>query len=385
MIIYYGILDIRNMNHFFILGNHRDLSIAELTACFDFKKMKLLDDVLLGNLELDDAHKVIKNLGGTIKLGRLLARVTKAEVFDIMLKELIAAPKTTKFNFGISLYGKSGINTHKLGLELKTALKKENVSCRFVTSREKTLSSVVVEQNKLVTGGREIVLIVEEQWIVIGVTEAVQDFKQLSHRDFGRPGRDDYSGMLPPKLAQIMINLARAKKSEILLDPFCGSGTIITEAMLMGYTKIYGSDLSSKARSDSKMNLDWINNEYGIDIHPELKVIDARTLIENYKADSIGAIVTETYLGPQRGAVNIKEVIKELESLYSEVFKQMAIILKPKARAVIALPFFTKTNEHVKPKLGAEFEKLDSYIYGREGQKVWREIIILQKNNASNI
>ncbi len=367
------------MNHFFILGNHRELSVAELTACFDFKKTKLLDEVLLGNLEMPDSQKVIKNLGGTIKIGKILARITKAELRETILQELESAPKTSKFNFGISLYGKSGINTHKLGLELKTALKQKGVSCRFVTSREKTLSSVVVEQNKLVAGGREIVLIMEDQWIVVGVTEAVQDFKQLSYRDFGRPARDDYSGMLPPKLAQIMINLARAKKSEIILDPFCGSGTIITEAMLMGYTKIYGSDLSAKARSDSKINLDWINNEYGLDIHPELKVIDARTLVENYKKDSIGAIVTETYLGPQRGAVNIDSVVKELETLYTEVFKQMQMILKINAQAVVALPYFTKVDIHIKPKLPQGLIKKDSYIYGREGQKVWREILILQK------
>jgi tRNA (guanine10-N2)-dimethyltransferase len=367
------------MNHFFILGNHPELSVAELTACFDFKKMKLLDEVLLGNVEIPEAHELIKNLGGTIKIGRLIGRLTKAELYEKMLEELQSATKDGKFNFGISLYGKSKINTHKLGIELKMALKQEGISCRFVTSRDTNLSSVVVEQNKLVNGGRELVLIMEEQWIVLGVTEAVQPFKELSRRDYGRPARDDHSGMLPPKLAQIMVNLARLKKNEILLDPFCGSGTIITEAMLMGYTKIYGSDLSAKARADTKANLDWINKEYNLDIHPELQVIDARVLAQKYKENSIGAIVTETYLGPQRGHVDIQSVAFELEDLYSAVLKQFEHILKPNARAIIALPYFVLAKKHLNPKVPSGLSKKDSYMYGRDGQKVWRDIIILQK------
>ncbi len=367
------------MNHFFILGNHPELSVAELTACFDFKKIKLLNDVLLGETEIPNAQKAIQHLGGTIKVGRVIDRVTKAQLYEKMLEELLSAKKDGKFNFGISLYGKSKINTHKLGIELKMALKQEGISCRFVTSRDTNLSSVVVEQNKLVNGGRELVLIMEDQWIVIGVTEAVQDFKQLSHRDYGRPARDDHSGMLPPKLAQIMINLARLKKNEILLDPFCGSGTIITEAMLMGYTKLYGSDLSSKARSDTKINLDWINKEYKIDIHPELQVIDARVLAQVYKDDSIGAIVTETYLGPQRGHVDINSVVAELEDLYTAVLRQCETILKSNGRIVMALPYFVSAKKHLSPKIPSGLFKKDSYIYGREGQKVWRDIIILQK------
>ena len=57
----------------------------------------------------------------------------------------------------------------------------------------------------------------------LGQTLVVQPFKVLSKRDFGRPARDDHSGMLPPKLAQIMINLARRNddiSTKTILDPF---------------------------------------------------------------------------------------------------------------------------------------------------------------------
>ena len=90
------------------------------------------------------------------------------------------------------------------------------------------------------------------QQFSLAQTEAVQPFEQFSARDFGRPGRDDLSGMLPPKLAIIMINLAQTPLNSILLDPFCGSGTILSEAVLLGYTNLIGTDISEKAIADSK-------------------------------------------------------------------------------------------------------------------------------------
>ena len=122
--------------------------------------------------------------------------------------------------------------------------------------RSPTLSSVVVEQNKLTTAqGAEIVIVQFDKKLFLGKTIAVQPFKELSFRDYGRPARDDYSGMLPPKLAQIMLNLSGAKPADTILDPFCGSGTILTEAMLMGYQDLVGSDVSSKAIEDTGKNI----------------------------------------------------------------------------------------------------------------------------------
>ncbi len=258
-------------------------------------------------------------------------------------------------------------------------MKKEGISCRFVVSRDKTLSSVVVEQNKLVNGGRELVLIAEDNGLLIGVTEAVQPFKELSFRDFGRPGRDDFSGMLPPKLAQIMINLARGDKNNLLIDPFCGSGTILTEALMMGYTKVEGSDISDKAIVDSKKNIDWVTKKFNISATAKVRVADARSLGRFYKAGSVAAIVSETYLGPQRGHLDMKKITRELSDLYSAVLREIEIVLKPGARAVIALPIFLPSKTSLSPKTPSGLQRKESYIYSRAGQSVGREIIIFGK------
>ena len=51
-----------------------------------------------------------------------------------------------------------------------------------------------------------------------------------------------------------MINLALSQNIDYknLLDPLRGSGTILTEAAVMGYQNLYGSDISRKAITDTK-------------------------------------------------------------------------------------------------------------------------------------
>jgi tRNA G10 N-methylase Trm11 len=371
------------MNYFFILGNHPELSTAELTASLDFKSFKVLDNVLLGKLDSLKSQEVISRLGGTIKIGRLFGKVNRRALYDKLLGELLLAPKTSKFNFGLSLYGKAKLNTYKLGLDLKSALKAQGVSCRLVVSREKNLSSVVVEQNKLVSSGRELVIMVEGYDLWLGITEAVQPFKDLSARDYGRPGRDDYSGMLPPKLAQIMINLARAKKDEIILDPFCGSGTILTEGLLMGYKKLAGSDISKKALDDSKKNLEWISKRYNLKYDLRLSLTDAKFLAKDFKDGSLGAIVTETYLGPQRGKFDLNKMSQELSKNYSDFLIVAAPLLKNHSRLVIALPAFLSGKKNLAIKIPISLIKKDSFLYGRAGQRVFRQILVLEKGQIT--
>src|SRR3989344_7958542 len=150
-------------------------------------------------------------------------------------------------------------------MTVKKQLRSLGISCRLVTSRDKILSSVVVTKNNC------------HEFLVLGPppplsspslkggggikggggsqerlakTCAVQEFEEYSQRDYGRPGRGLVFGSMPPKLAKIMINLAQLPASATILDPFCGSGTILQEALLLGYQNVIGSDVSTKAVAD---------------------------------------------------------------------------------------------------------------------------------------
>jgi tRNA G10 N-methylase Trm11 len=394
------------MQYFFILGKNKTLSLAELASVFGNENLELAGDaVLLKTEEKLDAPQIMAQLGGTIKMGTVEQKSDAGDkeeiekrIVDMVLSR--AGKFNGKFKFGFSQYHKKQIvDPKKLGMEIKKTLKEKGVSSRMVTSREKTLSSVVVEQNKLTGKGAEIVLIKKDNEILIGETLAVQPFKELSRRDYGRPARDDYSGMLPPKLAQIMINLGGNDKKNIF-DPFCGSGTILSEALLSGYSDILGNDISEKAVADTAENLTWVSDTYHIhDYNCLLFNQDASRISNVVKKDSIDLIVAETYLGPSRGKFDINKTASELSKLYSSCLAEFKKILKKNGRVVMALPVFSsssKKNKKINIDIAGynritpipstlikhpEIEVTDknSIIYGRSGQKVWREIIILEK------
>ena len=102
--------------------------------------------------------------------------------------------------------------------------------------------------------------------IIIARTKKVQDITDYTDRDRNRPKRDAYVGMLPPKLAQIIINLASGNNQiagKRLLDPFCGTGVIPQEALLMGFD-VYGTDIEQKMIDYSQINIEWLKSRRNI-------------------------------------------------------------------------------------------------------------------------
>ncbi len=77
---------------------------------------------------------------------------------------------------------------------------------------------------------------------------------------------------MPPKLARCMVNLARARRGETILDPFCGVGGILIEAGLID-CRVLGSDLDREMVERARQNLLY----YGID-PIGVAVCDARHL-----------------------------------------------------------------------------------------------------------
>lgn len=396
------------MKYFFVLGNNPALSLAEIAAIFNFDQNYLIlgeNNVLLAEIEQDlDAKLLIKRLGGTIKIGKIIAstELTQANILSSIKENIELSDK--KFNYGFSNYIK-GFNIKPLAMEIKKFIKDKGKNCRWVISKDPILSSVVVEQNNLTDGGAEFVLLSNKKTAYIGKTISVQPFKELSFRDYGRPSRDDFSGMLPPKLAQIMLNLAIPstaslfKKDCVLLDPFCGSGTVLTEAALMGLKNLIGSDISGKAIDDTEKNIEWTINNYQLRIkNYDIFLKSATELSKVIEENSVDAIVTEPYLGPQRGFNDIRTVVKELEDLYAKSIREFKKVLKPGSRAVMVWPVFRSKSagnimlrkniaDDMKiisplPSSIAKEYKLsnrNTIIYGRSDQKVWREVIILEK------
>lgn len=391
------------MKNFIISGQHPLLSLAEISVFFKV-------DVCQPSFFVFSSPEVInidfiKSLGGAVKIGEVFSTVySLEEVKKTIYEEIIKNNVGNKNIFALSFYnfpGKTLARNRKIGLQIKKDLREKNISARVLWGEENKLSSATVENNSLLRKGVEFIIMKNGEEFLLGKTKAVQAFKELSFRDFGRPRRDDQSGMLPPKLAQIMINLSLAKKEDLVLDPFCGSGTIPSELALMGYQKIVASDISNKAVLDSQENLRWLKENFSLKTEPRFFNLPAQEISKKLK--NVGAIITEPYLGPQKGGVDYNQTRVELNKLYSECLKEFKKIIG--GRLVMVWPFMLSGKERfslspdisgykiVNPfeielwekikktsfNIPQDFEARPTLIYKREGQRVGREIIILEK------
>ncbi len=407
-----------------LFGRHPALSYAEISVFLN--KNCEVRELTRSGVILRGECPFIKDLAGIIKAGTLeRVGLDTSWIFQEMKKWGLDQGRLV---FGLSYYpwGRSQEDkrflkqTRIIGLDFKKSLKQTGLSCRLVNKKEAALSSVTVQKNKLIEKGIEW-LILDGKNKKIGRTFYVQPFGLWSKLDYGRPGRDAVSGMIPPKLASIMIHIAghQSYLDELFLDPFCGSGTILGQALRMGVQKVWGSDISPKAVKDSKANLKWLFSQNLVvrDPKPEIefKVQDVRKLHSFIKPNSVRSIVTEPYLGPPQKAGQGRQsrvrLVQELEALYREAAIQCNKALKKGGTMVWALPvFYLGKREYQYRRLkgrkndfcflntrkiflnngfvqkdlimDSAAQALEGYLkerggclYGRPGQKVLREIV----------
>lgn len=374
----------------------------EIEAVLNFQKVNYLSVHVDGQIYIIQTQKplatdeLMARLGGTVKIA-IIEKILTPEVarqadnleqniFQVIDKHFPAG-SDKKFQFGFSVFG--GLNYQELkiiGLRIKKNLSGRDVKTRLVVSKELILSSVIVQKERLIEQGLDILIIKTNNQLLIGRTVAVQRFDEYSRRDYGRPQRDDKSGMLPPKLAKIMINLSQTGKGQTILDPFCGSGTILQEALFLGYKKLIGSDISEKAVAATKQNLNWLKEKFGLDTSGvKIFKCDARNLASKLKPATADAVVTEPYLGPVDSA-KIPN-LSELTELYTQSLSSIRTILKKSGRAVIILPIIGGKRFDILgeiERLGYVVNKLNnssrgSVVYFRPNQRVLREIFVFTK------
>lgn len=398
-----------------ILGRQAAISLAELESLYG---SSAITPLVSSNAALVDTDTPLPQtrLGGTIKSGTVLAQLDHATLEDAyaFLQNHITVYATEyvpegKIQFGVSVYGTSVQASWLLRhtLSLKKALKAAGRSVRVIENRTPALETAQVLYNKLTKEhGIELLVVKHDKGIIIARTTGVQDIDAYAARDQGRPKRDAKVGMLPPKLAQIIINLAVSKANPlygaVVLDPFCGTGVTLQEATLMGFD-IYGSDLDKRMVDYSDQNLMWLLDQ------PFCPIVRPESEANNpswryYKLESGDAtnhtwqpmpsfIACETYLGRPFSAPpkpdTLQEVMQSVNLIHKKFLQNVASQTKPGFRMCIAVPawFIGRQTKHLKvleilPELGytrMEFAHASTkdLIYHRENQVVGRELVVL--------
>lgn len=171
-----------------------------------------------------------------------------------------------------------------------------------------------------------------------------------------------HPGVLMPRVARALVNIARTKPGDLFLDPFCGTAGILVEAGLLG-ARVMGIDAQEKLVIGARMNLE----AFGVDY----------TLLEGdacripLKAASVDVAVTDPPYG--RSAAILAE---SLEILYAGAFTELYRVLKPGGLAVVVSD---KPTYEYGEKAG--FKVLDIYAQ-RVHRSLTRTITVFQKEET---
>ena len=382
-----------------VLGRQPLISVAELEAQFGGVRLVGAE---LAEFE-SEREPEIARLGGTLKIA--------VPIEGALVPWLLGRPAEGKITLGVSDYSRRATarTATAEALKCKRILAKRGQSVRVVPNRAATLSSATSFHNHL-TGETKIELLKVggRYYRVI----QVQNINAYARRDQERPARDAKVGMLPPKLAQILINLAgELRPGATVLDPFCGTGVVLQEALLMGY-RAYGTDVSERMVEYSQRNLEWLAGARGQagtrkvagagagDSGAGTGTRDFRVEVGDATKFSwqppIGAVAAEVYLGPPMSAppteMKLKAAKQECGGILLGCLRNLAGQLTPGTPVVLAVPAWRRPNgAYERLNLLDEIEQLgynvrsfknlaqSDLLYHREQQVVAREIIVLRK------
>ncbi|PID31834.1 hypothetical protein CR970_03650 [Candidatus Saccharibacteria bacterium] len=396
-----------------VFGRQPELGLAELEAIYGSRRIKPVSSHA-AIISLPPQEIALNRLGGSVRLGALLSTLQSRNWQKITAELLYTIPEHAvtmpegKIRIGISHIG-SGVSVKQLNaaaLELKKHIRAVGRSARAVPSIGPQLNAGQVVHNQLLgPTGCELLIIPGHGQAVIAQTMQLQDVAAYAARDQKRPKRDARVGMLPPKLAQIIINLAVSQPPSSVasarlsvLDPFCGTGVVLQEAMLMGYDA-YGTDLEPRMIEYSQVNLEWLTTQKQLtSIYPNPSI--------NYQLDSADAtnhdwqqpfstIACETYLGRPLSSLPAPDTLSEITSaadtIHRKFLANVARQTKPGFRMCIAVPAWKTARgfKHLKTldnlaSLGynrVRFVHVDTrnLIYHRPDQLVARELVVLER------
>lgn len=442
-----------------ILGRQPAIGMAELERVFGDTKWFSDQSALINTSSFD-----IERLGGTQKAGRVVAELPHADWRRASM-QLVKAYASAwsgfdgKITLGLSAYGfdVSPREVQKTGIILKGKLKDTGVSLRLIPNSEIALNTATSHHNKLGLSNNKVELLIvraRNGRVIIAESTGAQNITALARRDQERPKRDAFVGMLPPKLAQIMINLAiptslpsqpratraaasamsnessTTKSSETsaarvsadaystetrseavsedfgsvtarehsnvkkfrLLDPFCGTGVLLQEALLLGYD-VYGTDIADKMIDFSEINLKWIKDNSHTSSDYQVHQGDAMTTMWQQPIDSIAC---ESYLGQPFSAppspAKLTEVRGNCDHIISTFLKNIHGQIMSGTPLCVAVPAWRSSDgsfTHL-PLIGklsqlgyqqVQFQNVrdNDLLYYREDQVVARELLVLTK------
>ena len=378
-----------------IPGKNWRLSLAELASFIEARKTKFIicsfsKEFFVVRIEENKGFWAITSLGGFIKIGDVSATLSTESVKEAFLQKNKEAKaqinrvialngpfdnllKTAsgKIVFGVSVYcAESSLRPVSRSIQrfVGSAVKhelaaygKKSKFMGFAKGRKPQLSHIEVLKKNFVENKAEILFCVGKKQTFVATTIAVHNPFEFQKRDVDKPVQRKIFA-IPPRLARIMINLAACIEGKVLLDPFCGVGTILQEAVL-SKAKAIGVDINRWCVEATRRNVEWLKDEYSLE-NGEYRVLqgDVHRLSKKMGWEQIDCIATEPDLGPALRQVPTKSyairIVEKLEPLYYGLLEEAYKVLKKNGRLVLISPYI-KTRSRMPVTMGIEEKALE--------------------------
>ncbi len=223
---------------FYLCGDNPELSGGEVVFLLKeglLKSFRLINQFLIADVE--DEKKVLelaKRLSFTHEVCKLLGECRDLEEAERLLEKL-EVEEGTRACVRVEKVGEVSVNRKSPELERRFGKVLKSKGCTIDLSSPETMVKVYVSSQGIFAG------------------ELLESFRARETMERGKkPFSTSFA--LPPRLAKALVNLASAKQN--LLDPMCGTGTILVEASLMG-VKACGVEAFEKVIRGCKKNLEY--------------------------------------------------------------------------------------------------------------------------------
>jgi len=340
---------------FFLLsGEHHTLPFSEITSIleaegYEYKAKEKLRQVFRIEADKDAVKPIVSRVAMTrVCCQELFTSPAKiAEIVETLRRTSLDAFIEKRESFAVRVRRIGGVSTIT-GMDLERKLGRmileevEGAKVRLKTP-ERTFFGVL-------TGNR----------FVFGLKLGEILTKPFSER---RPRKRPFfqPSAMPAKLARCMVNLTRARVGDLVFDPFCGTGTFLIEAGLIG-CRLVGCDAQRHMVEGSLRNLRY----FGIELEAMIVADAAHSPVTR-----TDCIVTDPPYG--RTASTLGE---STEQIVRKVLPEFESLLQKKGKVCIAAPKTMNIGKMVK-EVG--FKHLEShYVYVH--RTLTREIAVLEKN-----
>ena len=280
--------------------------------------------------------KRVAELAGIHKCAPLAAHLDSQSGDLAPLVDLLGSFLEAKSNFSLSGYGLGEDDYEGLVRSLLDGLREAGLrKVRLLRPRgDELLSEQVVSRRAL-----DVVAFPYHGGFGLGPTAWVPDSASMKQRGTMKPAPHPDIAM-SPRLARTLVNLADLKPGQTILDPFCGSGTILIEAHAKSL-RCLGLDSRAARVQQARENLRWSAggvSDRGYDIRKG----DAREASRLLRGTRVDAIVTEPLLLPKLDARpktrTAEAMVEEAAKVYNDALASMAESVGPDGRIVVVVP-----------------------------------------------